>query len=235
VLFSGGIVNGASFRPATTANGNVAPGTIVALFGSELAQGELSAQTTPLPTTLGDTTVTFNGIAAPLFFVSTGQINAQVPWGVAPGEVAIRIRRGFLDVPSQSIQIASVSPGIFTANNSGSGLGAILHADTFQPVTSQSPTGPGRRIAVFATGFGPVTPAAVTGQPAPTPAPTTVSSVLANIAGTPAVVEFSGLAPGFVGLYQINLVIPAGAPAGNQELQLIINGIPSNTVLVPVQ
>jgi uncharacterized protein (TIGR03437 family) len=234
-LFSGGVVNGASFRPAASVGGNVAPGTIVALFGSELAQADISAQVTPLPTTLGDTTVTFNGIAAPLFFVSPAQINAQAPWGLSAGEVAVRVRRGFLEIPSQSIQISSVSPGIFTANRQGNGAGAILHGDTFQPVSDASPTAAGRRIAVFLTGLGPVNPAAVTGQPAPSPAPSTVSSLLANIAGIPAVVEFSGLAPGFVGLYQVNLVVPAGTPAGNQDVQITMNGISSNTATVAVR
>lgn len=235
VIFTGGIVNGASFRPSGSANANVAPGTLVAIFGSELAQSEQSAQTTPLPTTLGDTTITFNGIPAPLFFVSPGQINAQVPWNLPTGDVAVRIRRSFLEVPSQTVPLTTYSPGIFTVNRNGSGVGAILHADTFLPVTDTNRTGPGRRIAVFMTGLGPVNPPAASGQPAPTPAATTISSVLANIGGSPAVVEFSGLAPGFVGLYQVNLLVPAGTPAGNQDLVISVNGVPSNTVTLPVQ
>jgi uncharacterized protein (TIGR03437 family) len=234
-LFSGGMVNGASFRQAGTPGANVAPGTIVALFGSELASSQINAQALPLPTTLGDTSVLFNGVAAPLFFVSPGQINAQVPWNLTGSEVAVRIRRGFLEIPSQSFQISTVSPGIFTANSSGSGLGAVLHADTFQPVTDTNRTAPNRRIAVFMTGLGPTNPAAVSGQPAPTPPATTISSLLANIAGSPAPIEFSGLAPGFVGLYQVNLIVPAGTPSGNQELNIIINGVTSNTVTIPVQ
>lgn len=233
-LFTGGMVNGASFRPSGAPGGSVAPGAIVALFGSDLASAQIPAQATPLPTTLGDTTVTFNGIAAPLFFVSPGQINAQVPWNISPGEVAVRIRRSFLEIPSQSFQLAAVSPGIFTANSSGSGLGAVLHADTFQPVTDTNPTAPNRRIAVFMTGLGPTNPPAVSGQPAPTPPATTIFSLLANIAGSPAPIEFSGLAPNFVGLYQVNLVVPAGTPAGNQELNIVINGVTSNTVTIPV-
>ena len=170
---------------------SVAPGTIVAIFGSDLASAPIAAQSTPLPTILGDTSVTFNGVLAPLFFVSPGQINAQVPWNLSPGEVAVRIRRSFLEIPSQSFQLAAISPGIFTANSSGTGLGAVLHADTFQPVTAASPTAPNRRIAVFMTGLGATNPPAVSGQPAPTPAPTTVSSLLANVAGIPAPIEFS--------------------------------------------
>ncbi len=234
-LFTGGVVNGASFRPAAAADGNTAPGSIIAIFGAELASGEISAQSTPLPTILGDTTITFNGIAAPLFFVAPGQINAQLPWGVAPGGVAVRVRRGFLEISSQSILVSAVSPGIFTTNRQGTGPGAILHADTFQPVTDANPTAAGQRIAIFATGLGPVQPAATSGQPAPSPAARTISTPLVNINGIPATVEFAGLAPGFVGLYQVNALIPAGISPGNQDLQIIINGVPSNTVTVAVR
>lgn len=234
-LFTGGVVNGASFRPAANANGNTAPGSIVTLFGSELAAAEISAQSTPLPTTLSDTTITFNGIPAPLFFVSSSQVNAKIPWGVAPGEVAVLVRRGFLEILSQSITVSAVSPGIFTTNRQGTGPGAILHADTFQPVTDANPTAAGQRIAIFATGLGPVQPAATSGQPAPSPAARTISTPLVNINGIPATVEFAGLAPGFVGLYQVNALIPAGISPGTQDLQIIINGVPSNTVTVAVR
>jgi uncharacterized protein (TIGR03437 family) len=234
-LFTGGMVNGASFRPSSGANGSVAPGTIVSIFGSDLASGTAVAQSTPLPTTLLDTTITFDGTPAPLFFVSPTQINAQVPWNVTLGSVAVRVQRGFLEIPSQSFTLTAVSPGIFTTNQTGSGPAAILHAATFEAVTPANPAVPGERLAIFATGLGAVRPAVASGAPAPSPAPTTISSALVNIGGIPAAIEFSGLAPGFVGLYQVNVIVPGGLASGNQDVQLVINGTPSNTVTLAIR
>ena len=233
------MVNGASFRPASDPTGAITPGAIVAIFGMDLASDTQVATTVPLPTTLGDSSVTFNGIPAPLFFVSGAQINAQVPFELmtGAGTVSVQVKRGSETSATQPTGIAAVSPGIFTLNQQGTGAGAILHAEDFQPVSDSAPAQPGEFLLIFCTGLGPVQPEVQSGDVAPSTPPLaeTLSTPLVNIAGIPAQVAFSGLAPGFVGLYQVNVQVPAGAPSGTQDVEIIINGVPSNTVTIAVQ
>ncbi|MCH7979120.1 MAG: hypothetical protein IH935_09115 [Acidobacteria bacterium] len=237
------VVNGASFRPATDLGGALAPGSIVAIFGNNLADDLQLATAVPLPTTLGNTSVTFNGISAPLFFVSPTQINAQVPFDVLPGEVSVQVKRGSETSASQTVSVAAVSPGIFALNQQGTGQGAVLIANT---AIFAAPSGsiPGREarpanrlefISIFAVGLGPLQSPATSGDIPPTPPPQTTSQPQVNIAGIPGEVTYSGLAPGFVGLYQVNVQVPAGVPSGTQNLEIIINGVPSNTITIAVQ
>ena len=233
------VVNGASFRPATEPDSAIAPGAIVAIFGADLASDTQVATVVPLPTTLGDTRVTFNDIPAPPFFVSGGQINAQVPFELmaGTGSVTVQVTRGTESSEAQPIAIAAVSPGIFTLNQQGIGPGAILHAGDFQPVNDSAPAQPGEFILIFCTGLGSVQPEVPSGDVAPTvePLARTVTLPMVNIAGIAADVTFSGLAPGFVGLYQVNVQVPAGVPSGTQEVEIIIDGVPSNTVTIAVE
>ena len=233
------VVNGASFRPATDPNGAIAPGTIVAIFGTDLAGDTQVATAVPLPTTLGDTSVTFNNIPAPLFFVSGTQINAQVPFELmaGAGSVTVQVKRGSETSEAQPIGIAAVSPGVFSLNQQGTGPGAILHADTFLPVTESDPVRPGEFLLIFCTGLGLVMPEVPSGDVAPSTEPLarTLSTPLVNIGGLPAQVSFSGLAPGFVGLYQVNVQVPAGVPAGTQEVEIIVDSVPGNTITIDVQ
>lgn len=230
ILPAGSIVNGANFRAPTAPGGAVAPGTIVSIFGSNLAINTAVAPFVPLPTTLLNTTVTFNSIAAPLFFVSPGQINAQVPFNVAPGAVNVQVTSAGQTTAAQQVQVAAVSPGVFTTNQAGSGDGDILHAQTFQLVTPGNPAVPGEFVLVFGTGFGATNPAVASGMPAPSDPPaSTQMTPTVSVNGIPATFNFSGLAPNFVGLYQLNIQVPANTPAGANPVSISINGVASNT------
>ena len=244
-LLANSVVNGASFRTATEPNSAIAPGASVAIFGTDLASDTVLAQEVPLPTTLGDTSVTFNDVPAPLFFVSGAQINAQVPFELmtGTGSVTVQVTRGSETSEAQPVGFAAVSPGIFTLNEQGTGQGAILIANT--PFLA-APTGvledsrPAQRgefVSLFCTGLGPVQPEVKSGEVAPSTPPLaeTLSPTLVNISDIPALVTFSGLAPGFVGLYQVNVQVPMGVPSGVQEVEIIINGVPGNTVTIAVQ
>ncbi len=230
-LPAGSIVNGANFRAPGTPGGAVAPGTIVSIFGSNLALNTALAPFVPLPTTLLNTKVTFNGIAAPLFFVSKGQINAQVPFEVAPGAVNVQVTSAGQTSATQQIPVASVSPGVFTTNQAGSGDGDALHAQTFQLVTPANPAVPGEFVLVFGTGFGPTSPTVASGTPAPGAPPfaSTQMQPTISVNGIPATFNFSGLAPNFVGLYQVNIQVPANTPPGANPVSISINGVASNT------
>ncbi len=234
------VVNAASFRPATDPNGAIAPGANVAVFGTDLAFDTQVALSTPLANQLLDSCVTFTVgstiFPAPLFFVAGGQINAQVPFDLPPGTASVQVRRGERISAAQSVKVAAVSPGIFSLNQQGTGAGAILHAENFQLVSESAPAQPGEFLIIFGTGLGAVQPSVASGQPAPgsPPLATTVSTPVVNIGGIPASVAFSGLAPGFIGLYQVNVQVPMGVPSGTQPVQIIMNGVPSNTVTAAV-
>jgi uncharacterized protein (TIGR03437 family) len=211
----------------------VAPGAIVSLFGASLSAGTSQANAAPLPTVLGDTTVTFNGIPAPLYFASPLQVNAQVPFEVASGSA-------IAEVVSQSgialtqLPVGAVGPGIFSRDGSGTGDGALLDAVTGALVTSTQPIAAGAYLAIYCTGLGAVTPPPTTGAaPAGLTNTTVMPSVL--IDGQTITPSWAGLAPGFVGLYQVNAQVPATLTAGSHRLQLVMNGATSNTVTFAVR
>jgi uncharacterized protein (TIGR03437 family) len=230
-LVDNSAVNGATF----TKGQPIAPGAIVTIFGSNFAAGTAFAQTVPLPTSLGGTSVTFNGVAAPLFYVSPGQINAQAPFDMATGQVQIQVHRGGVNSSTTVSSSASFSPGIFVMNQQ-TNAGAIVHSSDFSLVTASNPARPGEYISIFATGLGPVRIPVPSGSTAPSVAPfaDTVNFPTVLIGGATAGISFSGLAPGFVGLYQINAQVPAGAQAGNLQLQIMVGTSSSNTVTLQV-
>ena len=240
VLFTGGVVNGASFAPGEA----LAPGSIVSVFGSNLTQGLNHATQLPLETTLGGATINIGGVEAPLFFTSSGQVNAQIPFELAATSrphVVVQTRRNgsgpeVVTVPG-TITLAEARPGIFSTNQQGSGQGAILDAQG-QLVDSAAPAAGGAIIQIFCTGLGATNPQVASGQAAPgaEPLARVVVAVEAQVGGRTATVHFAGLAPGFVGLYQVNVEIPADVePGAAVPLLLLQNGVPSNTVTIAVQ
>jgi uncharacterized protein (TIGR03437 family) len=237
------VVNGASFRAATEPGGAIAPGSIVSIFGANLAGSVQFAASVPLPTTLGDTSVTFNGTAAPLFAATGGQINAQVPFTLLPGEVSVQVKRGSEVSDAQAATIASVSPGIFTTNQQGTGQGAVLIANTG---TLAAPTGsiPGREtlpanrlefISIFCSGLGDVTNRPLSGSPPSGGLSVTLGTPAVTIGGIEVQPSFSGLTS-FVGLYQVDVQVPSNAPTGDAvDVVITIGSVSSNTVTIAVQ
>jgi uncharacterized protein (TIGR03437 family) len=226
-LSDGTAVNGASFLK----NVPIAPGGIVTIFGSNLAGAAVSAAGPPYPLVLGDTSVTFNGISAPLFYVSPGQINAQAPFELGTGTASLQVRRGATSSPTGFTTVANVSPGIFIMDQVTS-QGAILHAN-YSLVAANNPARTGETLLVYATGLGPLQTPVRSGDASP--AASTVFQSVVKIGGQFAAVSYSGLAPGFAGLYQVNVVVPPGLTAGNQNIQITINGFLSNMATVAVQ
>lgn len=243
ILPANAVVNGASFQPATQPNAAVAAGSIVSIFGTNLASQVQVASSLPLATTLLDTSVTFNGIPAPLFVVSDGQINAQVPFEVPVGTISVQVKRGSNTSSTQSLTVAPVSPGIFTTNQQGTGQGAVLIANTAiiaAPSGSISgqqtqPVNRGDFISIFCTGLGDVTNRPLTGAPATGGSSVTLASATVTIGGITVPAIFSGLTT-FVGLYQVNVQVPDGTPPGN-AVDLVVNiaGATSNHVTIAVQ
>jgi uncharacterized protein (TIGR03437 family) len=199
-----GVVNAASFAPA---GDSIAPGEFVTLFGSNLAPATHTALP-PYPSSLGGVSVSIGGVAAPLYLVSPGQINALVPYATAGPSATIVVNNGANSNPVQ-VPVVLTAPGVFSTGGNGIGPGAIQHAD-FTLVTAAKPAKPGETVIVYLSGLGAVNPPVSDGTAGGGNPPSKVGAqVDVLIGGLPAKVAFAGLAPGFPGLYQLNVVVPA--------------------------
>lgn len=233
------ILSGASFQP-----GAISPGEVVAIFGTNIGP-PLPANLTfnsagMVETTLNDTTVTFNGVPAPLLFASLNQINALVPYQVASQtQAAVVITTSGTALQPFLVNVAPAAPAIFTLNQSGSGPGAILNQNgTLNE--SANPAAPGSVLVIYATGEGATTPASTTGAvtpPAGTSLPIPAGQVTITIGGLPADILYAGEAPGLIaGVLQVNAVVPSGTPSGNQPVVLTLGALSSpSTVTVAIQ
>ena len=243
---SGGIVSNASYQSGAP----VSPGSLVSVFGQFPVATE-SAQILPLPTTISGLTISFqnqgdptsSSIDARLLFVSPTLANVQVPWGVAKN-VSAWTATVSANAPSSTIGapvnvlLAQVSPGVFTVDSNGSGQAVAIDALSGQLISASNPAIAGTTyISIYCTGLGPVTNQPPTGAAAsasPLSSTTTAPTVMiGNVRGN---VLFSGLAPGFVGLYQINVQVPSGvSPGSNVPLVVSIAGATAPTVTIAVQ
>jgi uncharacterized protein (TIGR03437 family) len=213
-----------------------APGGILAVFGTKLASATASAQTVPLPTMLTGTWAAISGIAAPLYYVSDGQMNIQIPYEVPANSRATLTVDNNGESVSFNFTIAATAPAIFATNSQGTGQGAVLNT-SYQLVDASNPATPGSTyIQIYCMGLGAVSNQPADGAAAPSsPLARTSATPQVTIGGVQATVTFSGLAPGFVGLYQVNALVPAAAPAGNAvPVAISIGGVPSNTVTIAV-
>jgi uncharacterized protein (TIGR03437 family) len=225
-------VNAGSYRAPVVA------GSIASIFGSNLAVGEGAASGTPLPATLAQSSIKIGGVAAPMYFATSGQVNIQVPWEVAGQTVPpiIATVNGATSYP-EGVNMANYAPGIFTMDASGSGQGAILVGTTAQVASPTSPAARGGYISIYCTGLGAVTNTPLTGSPAvANPLSVSVITPTVTVDGAPAQVTFSGLAPGFAGLYQVNAIVPLNVPPGNAiPVAISFGTVLSNTVTIAVQ
>ena len=223
----GAVANGASFLDQA-----VAPGSLITIFGTDLAAATVPAASIPLPTTLGDTSVTNNGIAAPLLLVSQFQINAQVPWNVLPsGTTSANVpvvvtRAGNSASGAFQMPVAEFGPAIFTFQN-GIGQAAAINPDGSVAGTA-NPAAPGSTIVVYATGLGAVTPVIDSGAAPGNDLRNAATQPTVLIGGVAAQVAFAGLSPQFVGVNQINVVVPAVPTPGAVPLQIQVGDLTSS-------
>jgi len=225
---TGGLVNAAHYRT------RMAAGAIVSLFGTNLVATTAAASGLPLPRTLGNTKVTYGTVDMPLFYASPGQINAQIPFEASfSGQFVVTVNG--VARPPVSVSLSSTAPGIFTTTQDGKGPGAVLGPNG--PVSAAAPVARNDVVSLFVTGLGSVSPAGKTGEGAPSSPLSNVSATMeATIGGVPATVLFAGLAPGFVGLYQVNVRIPAQAPLGDTvPLILVAGGEYSNVATIAIR
>jgi uncharacterized protein (TIGR03437 family) len=223
-LFPDGVVNGASFAPTPNP---LCPGEIATLFGSGLAPRQGQPAALPLPTTLEGVSVTVNGTPAALFFVSAGQVNIQVPFGLTGNSAAVVLTNGGQRSNEVTVPLARTCPGIFSYSDQQSPNRAIiLHAD-FTLVTPTSPARPGETVIIYLTGLGDLNPAVATGAGNPgSPLSTAVDRQVQILFGGEVAtsVAFIGGAPFFAGLNQINAVIPQNVVGGTNVPVAISTG-----------
>ncbi len=202
----GGVVNAASFEPS------IAPGSLISVFGANLARTTMAAQQIPLPVSLADTTVTINGARAPLLYVSPGQINAQVPDQTPAGAASLTVSVSGAATPSVSFPIVPVAPEIFVAT--ATRVLALNQDGTLN--SAANPAAAGVIVTIFLTGGGSMT------------------NVSATIGGTPAQLTYAGPAPLTVGVGQVNMRVPA-LETGDYQLQVTVGGVKSSSGAISVK
>ncbi len=209
-----GVLNAASFEPA------VAPGALASLFGSGLAPGAQVAVRQPLPTQMNATSVVVNGVAAPLLYVGSGQINFQIPPGTRAPASAV-VRQAGVESDPQTLPLFDSAPGLFSVSQDGRGQGAILHANTAILASPSQPAAIGEALEIYLTGLGAIVPS---------------SPPEVTIGGVRAEALFFGDAPGFTGLNQVNVRVPPDAGAGPAvPVRLTYGGRTSNPVTIAVR
>ncbi len=187
-----------------------APGTLVVLRGSGLASSRATASGLPLPTTLGSTSLTANGQAVGLKSVASNAITFLMPWATAgAGKIKLKATVGGVDSNEVTVRSAPASVGYFSTTGDGLGTAVATHADG-SLITAQSPASANEAVVLYASGLGAL-PSPVAEYDWPTSANPAIMPVQADVAGVQAKVLYAGAAPGFPGVYQINIVIPSTA------------------------
>jgi uncharacterized protein (TIGR03437 family) len=206
---------------AAAYNQTYAPGMLLTIFGSNLAQGAVAASSVPLPAQLDGVSATVNNISAPLWYVSPGQINLQVPYEIPVNSTATLTLNNNGQFGSYSFPMAAVAPGIFT-----DGSGAIAGKGSAET---------GEITTLFLTGAGAVTPAVADGAaPGPiTPKPVQ-QPVTVTVGGVQASIKFVGIPPGLVGVTQINYQVPNNAPLGPQPVVVTVGTVSSPPAMLTV-
>jgi len=219
------------FHPQVGAG--LGPGNIVQIYGTGLSAQAISAATLPLPTEVGGTQVLIGGVQSPLFYVSPGQVNAQIPFELQAGQQyqVIVSANGALTAP-EKIQLNSGTPAILQFT---SGVIVAQHQDGTL-VSDDAPAAPNEFLTLYMSGLGATDIPVASGEPSPSkPLANVLDTPTLTLNGTKVPLLFAGLTPGLVGLYQINIQVPDGLPDGNYEIAVAQSGVVSNTTLLPVK
>jgi uncharacterized protein (TIGR03437 family) len=214
----------------------VAPGGLISVYGQQMSPVNIATSEIPLPTALGESCLTVNGVAVPVLFVSSQQINGQLPFNVdGNAQMTLRTPGGISD--NFNFSILSAAPAVFRSGIAGpdSGIATITRADNGELVTPTNPVRTGDTIVIWATGLGHTSPAIDSGMPAPSdPLASAVIHPSVTLGGVSLNILYAGLVPGSVGLNQINVGIPSGVPQGLSIPLVISQGGSSTTLNVRV-
>ncbi|MEO5926303.1 MAG: CHRD domain-containing protein [Bryobacteraceae bacterium] len=240
-ISTGAVLNNASYNLAGT---SVAPGSIAAIFGTDMTNGGICLsfqgcnarlEAGKVSTSMGGTSVSVNGVNAPIYYITPGQIGFQIPVDVAGSSASVVVTAEGQSSAAQTVAIDPAAPGIFSATGDGRGAGAITHTSGFL-VTTQNPATRGETLVLYATGLGSSTnPNLATGA-FPTVLTRTTIPAVVTVGGIAAQVSFSGLSGCCAGLNQVNFVVPASAPTGGAvAVVLSMAAKQSNSVTIAIQ
>jgi len=224
------VVNAADF------SSNLAPGGLISIFGSDLSPVNLATQEIPLPTALGDSCLTVNGLPVPMLFVSPGQINAEMPFETV-GDVTLVLRTPGGVSDNFNLVVLPGAPGVFQSGVAGpeTNIPTIMRSDDNQLVTASNPVHKGDTLIIYLTGLGQTNPAMGDGQPGPSsPLAVALNPPTVTLGGVGLSVAFAGISPGEVGVYQINVTVPGGVPQGLQVPLVISQSGASTSIPVRV-
>jgi len=201
---------------AADLQGGVAPGGLITLFGRDLSPVNLASRQIPLPTALGESCLTVNGLPVPMLFVSSSQINAQLPVQ-AVGNVTMILRTPGGVSDNYNLQVQPTAPGIFRSGVAGpmTDVATVYRVENGHLVTLSNPIHRGDEIVIHLTGMGVTTPLVKEGEPAPADPPATpVVNPIITLGGTALEIQSAVAVPGQVGLYEIKARVPHDAPIG---------------------
>jgi len=228
VIFPGGIVIHAS------ASAPVSPGSLVDIYGTNLAAAPVTTPGLPLGTTLGNVQVTVNGTLAPLYYVSPGQVDFQVPYAIPPGPALVQVSSNGTAGGSAGITVQQAAPSILTWVDAAGNTRAIAENQDYSLNTSTNCAAPGTYATVYMMGSGPLDNPVASGAAAPSsPLSRETLTTTATVGSAPATVPFAGMAPMWVGLMQANLQVPA--VNGDLPVQVQVGSFASNSALLCVQ
>jgi uncharacterized protein (TIGR03437 family) len=226
-----GVMNAVGSTPSTA----VGPGSIISIYGQGLATELAVGGTNPLSQSIGGVTVTINNSILGLMFVSPQQINAQIPSGLADGVYTLDVHVSGQPDVTTTFNIARDSPGLFFNTVNSQQYALAFHADG-SPVTAASPAAGGETISILGTGFGPYQGSMLDGFFPPNPAPALADSLSITVGGQNPAPTWSGAATGYVGIATTSFQVPSGLASGtNVSLKVTVNGVDSNTVVLPIQ
>jgi uncharacterized protein (TIGR03437 family) len=204
---------------------------LISIFGAQLNPTNLATTQIPVPTALGKSCVTVNGQPMPLIFVSPSQINAQMPFQAIGDTVVIVHTPGGVS-NNYNLTIQPTAPAVFLSATAGPeiDLPTVLRASDGSLITDSDPVHRGDTLVLYVTGMGQVTPAVGNGLPAPgNPLATALAPPAVTLGNVTLPVLYAGLAPGEVGVYQINVVVPSSVPQGLSVPLTITQGNSINT------
>jgi uncharacterized protein (TIGR03437 family) len=196
---------------------DIAPGGLISIYGSQLSPVNMTSSEIPLPTALANSCLTVNGLAVPILFVSPGQVNAQMPFQEI-GDVTLILRTPGGQSDNYNLVIQPNAPSVFLGSaGPDTNVPTVVRDDDNQLVTPSHPIHrkSNSALVIYLTGLGPTSPAVGTGQPAPSnPLAYTLTQPTVTLGGVELPVLYSGLAPGLVGVDQINVSVPFNVPEG---------------------
>jgi uncharacterized protein (TIGR03437 family) len=225
-----GISNSVGQTPSSA----LAPGSIISIFGQSLAPSVAVGPVNPLSQSIAGVTVTVNDLILPLLFVSPQQINAQLPSSLTAGNYTLEVQPTGQTEISGTFTVAHNAPGLFFETIDKVNYATALHADG-SPVTTASPAAAGETISLLGTGFGLYKGTVLDGFFPPNPPPAVADSVTLSVDGVHPP-STSTAAPGFTGVDLTRFQVPTGLANGTSVPVLVsINGVDSNTVMLPVK